>query len=68
MERVHRIDGEKYHLNRLEVGELETMREHAIAQLSGLMADIETLEAELAVRRPMGHLMLVDAVVEPVEA
>ena len=52
MERVERIGGEKYHLNRLSQEELENIRAHTIARMSGLMHDVEVLEAEIATRMP----------------
>lgn len=58
MERVERIGGIKYHLNRLTPAELENIRAHSIAQISGLMHDVEVVEAELAARRPEEQLVL----------
>lgn len=58
MENVQRIGGEKYHINRLSNEELENLRMHSIARISGLMHDIEVVELELATRRPEQQLIL----------
>ena len=58
MERVGRIDGEKYHLNQLTNEELESMRQHAILRVSNGIADIDLLESEICLRRPEEQLTL----------
>lgn len=64
MERIARVGGEKYHLNRLTQEELENIRAHSIARISGLMADVEVIECELASRRPEQQLLLEMPVIE----
>lgn len=58
MERVQRLDGQKYHLNRLSVDELNGIRAHTIARVSQALSDVEVIEAELALRRPEQQLSL----------
>lgn len=58
MENVQRIDGEKYHLNRLSDDELMNMRGYALDRLHDAHLDIATLEQELVLRRPIGQLAL----------
>ena len=52
MERVERLDGEKYHLNRLTEDELNGIRAHTIARVSQALHDVEIIETELALRQP----------------
>ncbi len=61
MERVERIDGEKYHLNRLTEDELNGIRAHTIARVSQALHDVEIIETELALRRPEQQTALVDS-------
>lgn len=59
MERnIQRIDGEKYDLARFTDDELNNVRGHIIARVSGMIADIETIEAEIARRRPEEQLTI----------
>ena len=58
MERVERIDGEKYHLNRLSDEELANMRGFALDRLHEAHVDIARLEQEIVLRRPVGQLTL----------
>lgn len=58
MENIQRINGEKYHLNRLSDQELEHMRGYIIADVSQRLHEIEVLETEIARRRPMTELVM----------